>query len=212
VDLRGFGESDSPPGPYTMDLLASDLAGLLEQRTVQQVVLVGLSMGGYIAFAFWRRYAANVRALVLADTRAGPDNAEAREARETYARRTEQEGLSPLIEFQLPRLLSSAASPDLRQWVRDMIEEASPIGVAGALRGMAARPDSTDLLPGITCPVLVLGGTSDSLTPPDELRAMAERLPRATFTTLDVAGHLANLEQPDAFNAALRRFLDALPG
>ncbi len=210
VDLRGFGESDAPTGPYPLDLLASDLVGLLDSQGIERVTLVGLSMGGYIAFALWRRYAERVRALVLADTRAGPDTVATRNAREDLARRVETEGLAPVVETQLPRLLSPQASPDLRRWVQDMIEEATPQGVAGASRGMAARPDSSDLLPGIHCPTLVLSGSEDVVTPAAELEAMAARLPNATSVTLPGAGHLANLEAADGFSTALRTFLDQL--
>jgi pimeloyl-ACP methyl ester carboxylesterase len=211
VDLRGFGESDAPAGPYPLDLLASDLAGVLDAHGLARVTLVGLSMGGYIAFAFWRRYAARLRALVLADTRATPDTDAARAARLELASRAEAEGLAPVADAQLPRLLSAGASPELRQWTRDMIDEATPQGVAGALRGMAARPDSSDLLAGITCPTLVLAGAADVVTPAEEMRAMAARLPDATFTELPGVGHLANLEAAEAFNAALRSFLGGLP-
>ena len=211
VDLRGFGESDTPEGPYPMELLASDLAGLLEQRGIERVTFVGLSMGGYIAFAFWRQFAGKVRALVLADTRPGADTAEGRQTRDRLAVTAETEGLAPVAASQVPRLLSAGASSDLRQWVQDMIEEASPQGVAGASRGMAARPDSTPLLPGITCPTLVVVGEQDSVTPPAEAERMASAIPNARLVRIADAGHLANLEQPVAFNEALQAFLDGLP-
>lgn len=210
VDLRGFGESDAPEGEYSLELLASDLIGLLDALHIERVTLVGLSMGGYIAFALWRHYAERVRALVLADTRAAADSAAARTARADLARRAEHEGLAPVVETQLPRLLSSQAGPDLRRWVHDMIEEATPQGVAGALRGMAARRDSSDLLATLSCPTLVLAGSEDGVTPASEMEAMAARLPNATFVTLPGAGHLANLEAAEAFTTALQRFLDQL--
>ena len=211
VDLRGFGESDTPEGPYPMDQLASDLAGLLDQRGIERATLVGLSMGGYIAFTFWRRFPEKLRALVLADTRAGADTPEGRQTRERLAATAETEGLAPVVQAQVPRLLSAGASPELRQWVQDMIEEASPQGVAGASRGMASRPDSAPLLAGIVCPTLVIVGEQDAVTPPAEAERMASAVPHAQLVRIPVAGHLANLEQPAAFNAALRAFLDGLP-
>ncbi|MGI8914081.1 MAG: alpha/beta fold hydrolase [Chloroflexota bacterium] len=210
VDLRGFGESDAPAGPYSLDQLAADLAGLLDVQRIERVTLVGLSMGGYIAFAFWRRYADRLRALVLADTRAGADTAAVSAGREALAVQAEQEGLAPVVAAQLPRLLSPAAPSDLQEWVRDMIEEATPQGVAGALRGMAARADSNDLLPRLTCPTLVVAGSADIVTPVAEMEAMARRIPQATFVALPDAGQLSNLEAPTGFNAALRGFLEGL--
>ena len=210
VDLRGFGESDAPSGQNSLDTMVADLIGLLDALSLEQVTLVGLSMGGYIAFAFWRRYADRLRALVLADTRAGADTDTVRAGREALAQRTEAEGLAPVVTAQLPRLLSPAAPTALQEWVRDMIEEATPQGVAGALRAMAARPDSSDVLPTITCPTLVLAGAADTVTPAAEMETMARQIPKATFVRLDGAGHLSNLETPAEFTTALRTFLDGL--
>lgn len=210
VDLRGFGESDAPSGPYSLDEMAADLVGVLDALHLDRVTLIGLSMGGYIAFAFWRRAAGRLRALVLADTRASADSEAVQAARETLAQQAEAEGLAPVVAAQLPRLLSPAASADLRQWVSDMIEEATPQGVAGALRGMAARPDASAILPQITCPTLVIAGADDVVTPAAEMSAMTKQLPKATYQVLAGAGHLANLEAADAFNAALHTFLGTL--
>jgi 3-oxoadipate enol-lactonase len=210
VDLRGFGESDAPDGPYSLEQMASDLAGLLDAEHIERVTLVGLSMGGYLAFAFWRHYADRLRALVLADTRAAADTEATRKGREELAQRAEAEGLAPVVAAQLPRLLSPAAPPELREWVRDMIEEATPHGVAGTLRAMAGRPDSGDVLARISCPTLVIAGGDDVVTPAAEMEAMAKRIPASTFVTLPGAGHLSNLEAPAEFNAALGAFLDQL--
>jgi pimeloyl-ACP methyl ester carboxylesterase len=211
VDLRGFGESDAPSGPYSLDEMAADLVGVLDALRLDRVTLVGLSMGGYIAFAFWRRAADRLRGLVLADTRAAADSEAAKAGREALAQQAETAGLAPVVAAQLPRLLSPAASADLRQWVSDMIEEATPQGVAGALRGMAARQDAGAILPQITCPTLVVAGAQDVVTPAAEMAAMAKQLPRATYQVLPDAGHLANLEAPAAFSGVLREFLDTLP-
>jgi 3-oxoadipate enol-lactonase len=210
VDLRGFGESDVPTGPYSLDVVAADLAGLLDALRLERVTLVGLSMGGYLAFAFWRRYADRLRALVLANTRAAADTEATRASREALAQLAEGEGLAPVVTAQLPRLLSPTAPPALREWVRDMIEEATPQGVAAALRAMAARPDSSDILPTIACPTLVIAGAADTVIPGAEMEAMARQIPEATFAKLEGAGHLSNLEAPAEFTAALRDFLDGL--
>ncbi len=210
-DLRGFGGSDAPPGPYSMDTLADDAAALLEHLGVSRAVVAGLSMGGYIAFAFWRRHRDRVAALVLADTRAGADSEEGRATREVNARLAEEQGAGAIADKLIPNLVAPGASQAVRDTLRALITANSPDGIAGALRGMAARPDSSPDLPGIDVPVLIIVGEEDGLTPPVESERMAAALPDATLARIPGAGHLSNLEQPEAFNAALLAFLERLP-
>ncbi len=210
-DLRGFGESDAPDGPYLMDTLADDIAGLLDALQIETCALGGLSMGGYVAFAFYRKYAARVRALILADTRPQADTEERRSSREETAQLAEREGSRPVAERYLPQLLTAATLQDptgTTARLRAMMEAATPTGIAGAMRGIALRPDSTDLLPKITCPTLILVGEEDTITPPADAQLMAERIPNAQLVTIPHAAHLSNLEQPEAFNRALVTFLE----
>ncbi len=209
-DLRGFGLSDVPPGPYSMDLFAADLAGLLDNLGIEQVILGGLSMGGYIAFAFVRHYPARVRALFLADTRANADTPDARVGRETNAQLAESQGAGAIADKMLPALLAPHATPALLAHVRGIIERNQPQGIAAALRGMALRLDSTNLLAQINVPTLFLAGSEDILTTPAVLREMHAAVVGSQMVELPGAGHLSNLEQPDAFNAALLTFLQAL--
>ncbi len=209
-DLRGFGGSDAPPGPYPMDTLADDAAALLAHLGVPRAVVVGLSMGGYIAFAFWRRHQDQVAALVLADTRAGADSEEGRATRETNARLAEEQGAGAIADKLIPNLVAAGASPALRAELRALISANSPDGIAGALRGMAARPDSSADLAGIAVPLLAIVGEEDTLTPPAEAERIVAAVPRGTLVRIPGAGHLSNLEQPAAFNAALLGFLAGL--
>ncbi len=209
-DMRGFGASDAPPGPYSMDQFADDLAALLDHLNIEQVVLGGLSMGGYVAFAFVRRHAARLRGLVLADTRAMPDSDEARAGRETNAQRVEQEGPGFLAETMLPDLLAPGASPQLRANLQAMVENNPPQGVAGALRAMGARPDSSELLAQIQVPTLVVVGEQDKVSTIDEMRTIHESIANSSLVTIPDAGHLSNIEKPAAFNAALVEFLRGL--
>jgi 3-oxoadipate enol-lactonase len=157
-DLRGFGQSDAPPGPYPLDQLADDLVALLDALDVQQVVLVGLSMGGYIAFHLLRRASERVRALVLADTRATADSAEAAATRLERAALAELEGAAPVVTAMLPGMLAGGqldeADPALVEHIRTLMLSASPAGVAGALRGMASRPDAGPDLPSFNAALL----------------------------------------------------------
>lgn len=210
-DLPGFG--DSPPAKETssMESYASTIAAILDDANVRQpAVFVGLSMGGYILFEFFRRFPERVRGLVLANTRAQPDTEESKQERERTARRVLQDGPGVVAESMLPKLLSPEASDDLRAQVRSMIMAASPEGIAGALRAMADRPDSQPTLADFNLPVLVIAGEQDGITPPADAEAMADEIAGSSLEVIEGAGHLSNLEQPHAFNAALRRYLDDL--
>jgi pimeloyl-ACP methyl ester carboxylesterase len=209
-DLRGFGASEVPNGPYTMETFADDLAALLDQLQIEQVVLAGVSMGGYVAFAFWRRYAQRVRALVLSDTRATADTEEARAARESNAQLAETQGARVIADMMLPNLLSPTATTETQGRVRDIIVNNQPYGIASALRGMALRPDSSDLLPSINVPTLLVVGSDDGLTAPQEMRGLQQRIAGSRLVEIAGAGHLPNLENADAFTAALREFVGGL--
>lgn len=213
LDLRGFGHSDAPPGPYSMDQMASDVRGLLSILNIDQAVLVGLSMGGYIALAFYRNYPDAVRAIVLADTRASTDTHEARQRRINSAAKAEKEGSRAIAEDMVPLLLgrtSIETRPSIVERVREMIQANSPEGIAGAQRGMSTRHDSTYILPGIDFPVLIIAGSEDELTPPEEAENIRSGIPGARLRIIANAGHLSNLEQPEHFNAELIDFIGSL--
>ena len=210
-DFRSFGESDISEGPYLMETLADDIAALLNALQIETCVLGGLSMGGYVAFAFYRKYGARLRALILADTRPQADTDAGRAAREELAQLAERQGSRAVVERQLPRMLTAATLQDptgITARLRAMMEAATPVGIAGALRGMALRPDSTDLLPQITCPTLIITGEEDALIPLADAQLMVERIPNAQVFTIPRAAHLSNLEQPEAFNQRLVAFLE----
>jgi 3-oxoadipate enol-lactonase len=232
-DLRGFGRSPlgtarqdlssgtrvggriaRPDEPVlTMDRLADDMAEVIAGEDAGPVVVCGLSMGGYVALALWRRHPERVRALVLADTRAESDTDEGRENRMRMAQSARDTGSRAIAATMVPSLLADATvedRPDVAEKVRDMITATPPETLIAALAGMAARRDANGSLPSIHVPVLVLVGEHDALTPPDVARAMADRLPDARLEVVPDAGHVSNLENPDAFNEALRGFLAAL--
>ena len=212
-DFRGHGESGLAEEDSTMERLADDICGLLDELKLERVALGGLSMGGYVAFAFLGRYAGRVAALILADTRAGADSEEGRKARHDSAALAEKEGAGAIAERLLPKLLAAttpARQPQVVRAVREMILSTPPAGIARALRGMAARPDSTPLLGTIRVPALILVGEEDALTPPAESEAMARAIPGAALVRIPGAGHLSNLEQPAAFTRALEGFLGSL--
>jgi pimeloyl-ACP methyl ester carboxylesterase len=213
LDLRGFGGSDVPTGPYWMAIMAADVRGLLSKLGIDRAVLIGLSMGGYVAMSFYRNFPDAVRALVLADTRAAADNAEGRERRLKSAERAEQEGTSPIVNDMVPLLLSQSTietRPDLLEQVRRTAMRNRPEGLAAAQRGMAARPDSSEVLAHATCPSLVIVGKDDRLSTPEETRGWQQRMPNSRLVVIEGAGHLSNIEQPEAFNTAVADFISRL--
>ncbi len=213
LDWRGFGESDIVDEASTMEMFADDVAGLMDALGMQDAVLCGLSMGGYAAFAFLRKYPQRVRGLILADTRPGDDTAEARMNRENVARIAETQGTGVIADMQIPRLLSAFTRqqyPEVEARVRQLINAATPQGIAAAARGMAQRVDSTDVLATITCPTLVIVGEEDELTPPQVAQDYAAQIDGAQFARITLAGHLSNLEQPEAFLQVVSGFLRTL--
>ena len=202
------------PQTVTMDQFADDLAALVDALGItERVVLCGLSMGGYIAFAFCRKYAARLRGLILCDTRATADTPEAAAGRRETAQRVLREGPAPLADAMLPKLLAPATlakRPETVAALRKVILAGDPSGIAAALRGMAERADSTPLLAQIGCPTLVLSGQEDPLSPVDQMQALARQIPSARFVTIPGAGHLPPLEQPAETTAAIEGFLAAI--
>ncbi len=215
-DLRGHGQSEPMPGPYSMDLLADDCNALLDALGITQpVVMGGLSMGGYVTFAFYRKYAARVAGLILAATRAGVDSPEAKTNRLKAIElvRDPTQGPSAIAQMMLPRLLAPqtyATRPELVKQVHRILLSVSPEGMIGDLMGMLERPDSTPTLAQIDRPTLIVHGADDPLISPQESQAMHAGIKNSRLVILPGAGHLPNLEQPELFNEAVRDFLRAL--
>ena len=212
-DLAGFGGTDDHDGAPSIDDFARDLDVLADRLKVGRFVLGGLSMGGYAAFAYLRLNAARVSAVVLADTKAGPDTSQAKEGRQKMLDLVAARGLSGVADDMLPKLLGATTKendPGLVAHVRTLIEANAAAGIARATMRLRDRPDARPDLPGIAIPALVLVGDEDAVTPPAEARAIAEALPQATLSVVPRAGHLSNLEAPGAFDAALTPWLTSL--
>jgi pimeloyl-ACP methyl ester carboxylesterase len=215
-DLRGFrgaaGASGpvADPGRVTMDDYAGDLIGLLDHLGIRAAVVAGLSMGGYVAFALLRRAHAFARGLVLADTRPQADSDAGREARLAMLELLGREGPAGVARQMLPTLVSETTRrehPAIELRLHALIEANTAAGLRSAIGAMLARPDSTPQLGAIGVPTLILVGEQDALTPLDDSARMHELISGAQLTVIPRAGHLSNLEQPQAFNAALAQFL-----
>jgi pimeloyl-ACP methyl ester carboxylesterase len=215
IDLRGHGESDAPLWHYSLDQAADDVHGLLDYLSIRQAVFVGLSMGGYILFAFHRKFADRVKGMVLADTRAQADTDEGKQVRFEMAQIAYKQGARAIADMMIPKLLSPATiqtRPELVQHVRTMIEGNQVSGIAGDLMAMAERPDSIPLLRRITCPAQIIVGELDLPTPPSDATLMAHRIPNAHLAIIPGAAHLSNLERPDLFNETVRSFVADITG
>lgn len=213
IDLRGHGESDAPLWRYTLEQSADDVCALLDRLSIQQAIFTGLSMGGYILFAFYRRYAARVKGLILADTKAQADTEEGKNGRFQLEQIAYKKGPSAIADVMIPKLLSPATvqtNPDLVHQVRGMIEGNQISGIVGDLMAMAERPDSIPLLKQITCPTQIIVGELDQATPPSDAKLMADQIPNARLAIIPNAAHLANLEQPEAFNQIVGSFASDL--
>lgn len=205
-NLPGFGGAPAAGPVTTMDAMVDVCASAMRAAGIDRVVVCGLSMGGYAALAFWRRYRPLVVGLVLANTRAGADDDAAKARRADLAARLRREGSGFLVDNP-PPLLSPGAPQALVDRVKRIIAAQPAEAIAAASLGMAARPDASDRLAGIDVPTLVITSSADALIPPEASRAMADGIPGAGFRIIEGAGHLSNLEAPDAFNALLREFL-----
>ena len=208
--LRGVDGGDRDPPTSSMDDYAGDVIDLLDALHIHEAVIGGLSMGGYVTLAMFRHAPRYFLGMVLADTRPQADTPEGVEGRKRMLRLVSEKGVAALADEMLPKLLGDATRRDrseLTAGVRGLVLSNSTESIGGAIAALMTRPDSTPLLSTIHCPVLILVGDEDTITP----RALSEDMQRAIagseLVVLPGAGHLSSMEQPAAFNEALARFL-----
>jgi pimeloyl-ACP methyl ester carboxylesterase len=209
--LRGFDNTPSSSVASSVDDYAGDLVDLLDGLHIDQAVIGGLSMGGYVTFALFRHAARYFRGMVLADTRAQADAPQAIEGRQRMLQAVNERGPVAAADEMLPKLVCDATRaerPGVVEALRAMIVGNRRETVAGAIAALMSRPDSTPLLPAIHCPTLILVGDQDAITPPALSEEMQRGIPGAELVVIPGAGHMSNMEQPAAFNAALARFLE----
>jgi len=210
-DLRGHGDSELGDGPASMEKLAADLGALCREERITKGFFVGVSIGGYALFEFWRRHRQQVAALVLANTRASGETPESRANRLALADKVLREGTAGFIEEMLPQILSRVTltnRPDIVDAARRMMQKMSPQDIAGVQQGMADRPDSIPTLKTISVPTLVMVGEDETTA---EAELMRQQIPGSRLQVVPRAGHYAALEQPKEFACLLSSFLDGLP-
>jgi len=212
-DLRGHGESALGNGPATMQKHASDLAHVMTDAGVDRAPLVGVSIGGYALFEFWRRFRDRASGLALCNTKAQADTAEARASRLKAANDVLQRGTEPFFESMLPKLLGETtrqSRPDLVEGALRMMRQMSSEDVAGVQRGMAERPDSVSTLKTINAPVLIITGDEDNMTGVPEAELMKQNIAGSQMKVIGKAGHYSPWEQPEEAGKLLRQFLDSM--
>jgi pimeloyl-ACP methyl ester carboxylesterase len=210
-DLRGHGATTAPPGPYLMEALAGDVAGVLDALAIERAAIVGHSLGGYVTFAFYRMFAERCTALGLVCTRAAADDDATANFRYDLADRIEREGIGPAVEAFAGRSFAPKTyleRPELAARLDAIAERTDPRGAAAMFRGIAARVSSEDLYDEIDVPVRIVGGTQDAVIPLSFSEAMAAGIRGAELDVL-ACGHIPLYEEPDALTASLERLLAA---
>jgi pimeloyl-ACP methyl ester carboxylesterase len=214
-DLRGFGDSDAPEAPYSMEIFADDLMALLDHLEIRQATVAAMSMGGYILLNLLERYPERITAACFCQTRTNADDEAGRARRLQLAQETRLKGPQVIADSFLPQLFadeSLAHRPKLVEEVYGWMVQTATTGLAGGLLAMRERKDYTPLLPTFTLPCLAVGGVADKIVPPAIIDVFSNGLPNCQTALIPDAGHMANLEAPGPFNAALLEFLAGLTG
>jgi len=212
-DLRGHGDSEVGEGPATMEKQAVDLANVMDDAGIGRAPLVGVSIGGYVIFEFWRKHRGRVAALALCNTKAPADSAESGAARLQAAKDVMERGTEPFFETMVPRLLGKTTRetrPDLVNGSLRMMRKMSPEDIAQVQRGMAERPDSVPTLKTINVPSVLVTGDEDILTGVNEAELMHRHISGSQLRVVAKAGHFSPWEQPEEVARLLRQFLDGL--
>jgi pimeloyl-ACP methyl ester carboxylesterase len=213
-DLRGFGASDAPAAGYSMDRFADDLVALLDALDIDQAVVGGMSMGGYILMNLLERHPDRVRAAAFIATRSNADDEAARQRRSEMAAQAERLGANPVTKIFAELLFAAdttVSRPELIAQVISWMRATNPNGLSGGLTAIRDRKEYTPLLASFGKPSLVIAGTEDRAAPLEVARVLIEALPGCRSEIIENAGHMVNMEQPELFNKTLIDFLDSLP-
>jgi 3-oxoadipate enol-lactonase len=214
-DNRGHGRTSPGDSQYTIEFFVDDLIGLLDHLKLNQAVLCGLSMGGYIALRAVEKYAERVRGLVLCDTRSEADTNEAKLKRAAGIQTIKEKGVPVFVEGFLKQIFAAKSfetRPEAIEMIRKIMLAHSPLSMCGTLLALASRTDTTAVLPQIKVPTLVLVGDQDPITPPSAAQAIHKAVAGSQLHIIPNAAHMSNLENPEAFNAPLQAFLKKVLG
>lgn len=212
-DVRGHGRSGLGDGQYNLEFFVDDLIGLLDHLKITKVVLCGLSMGGYIALRAIERNPERVLGLILCDTQSKADSNEAKLKRARSIKAVKTNGVKSYAETFTKALLAPqtlATKPDIVHRIKQIIESNSTIGICGTLLALASRTDTTEALPKIEVPTLILVGEHDAVTPPSASQEIHDRIPDSEIHIIPNAAHMSNVENYQEFNKHVLNFLSTI--
>ena len=208
-DLRGHGLSKATGGIYEMDILARDVLALLDYLQIPKAVIIGHSMGGYVALAAWHQSPDRFLGLGLIASQDGADTEDIALSRHKTAEKVWLEGSEAIVNVMLPKLFSPGESPNVQvvESVKKMMALTPVSGIIGSLSGMASRADFSDELANIKIPVLILSGELDQIIPAAKAMAMAVKIRNSTLKIIPKSGHLPMLDNPEATSECMNEFL-----
>jgi proline-specific peptidase len=212
-DIRGFGNSEINSGQYTMESYVEDLENIIETLKLEEPILCGFSMGGYIALRANEKQPEKFKALILANTTTSSDNDEGKLKRAGAISSIDKNGIEPFLEKFFSVAFSEEFTqnqPQKLQELQDKITSFNPIGIKGGLLAMVSRTDTTQSLKKIDIPVLLISGEKDKVIPPDIMKKMAENIKNSTLVCLEGSGHMSMVEKPDQFNNTIKEFLETV--
>jgi len=212
-DIRGLGKSNPGDGQFTMEMFADDSLTIIAELELDKPVLCGLSMGGYLGFRALERAQEIFSAAILCDTRAESDSDAAKLKRANAIYQINMDGVEKFVEGFIPNCFSEKFKTDNIEEYTTYLErskKSNPIGVKGSLLAMMGRASTTSFLPQIKIPTLLLCGVEDNLTPPTEMKTIADKIPNSKYLVVPEAGHMTPIENPEFVNAAIKDFLSGL--
>lgn len=213
-DVRGHGQSDVGDGQYSIEFFVDDFMALLDHLVISRAVVCGLSMGGYIALRAFERHPDRSKGLILCDTRSEADPNEGRVKRSASIKAVKTDGVDAFAEGFVKAVFAEETfrtNPGAIEMIKKQIRANSPIGIAGTLLALASRTDTTDVLPRINVPTLILVGEHDKITPPSASQAMKDKIKNSELHILKHAAHMSNIENADEFNSHVTGFLKNIP-
>lgn len=212
-DVRGHGRSEVGTGQYTIEFFVDDLIALLDELELKQVVVCGLSMGGYIALRAIERNPERFKAVILCDTRSEADNDEGKIKRAEAIKKVRANGVVAYSEEFVKNVFTENTlknEPGIVAELTKIIQTNTETGICGTLLALAARTETTNALEKINIPALIIVGEEDKLTPPAASEAMHKKIKGSKLVTIPAVAHMSNLENPGIFNEAIINFLEEL--
>jgi pimeloyl-ACP methyl ester carboxylesterase len=209
-DLRGFGQTPASTDEPSLDLMADDIAKLLDREDIARAALAGFSMGGYVALSFAERYRHRLAGLGLVNSQSLADTEEVRAGRRLMIEKVRQEGPCAATDAAIPKLFAAAntGKPELARYALGGANKAGVAGITWALEAMARRPDRTSVLEKLNVPLLFVHTTDDKFIPVERARDLAKRLPYARYVEIPGPGHCSPLEAPGLVAKALAEFIE----